>query len=107
MNTPKTIQIVGRAALVEYEGRRAWVPVAEAGNPEAMARGIPYGVDWERVIAQAGGMQATPQALAGELRARGIWTAEDLQRNLSAARGAIQAVYGLDLATLVQAAKRV
>jgi hypothetical protein len=101
----KTITIKGKSALVEHGGQRAIVPASEAGNPEALARGVPYGLPWEEVIASVG-LNATPQSLAGELRKRGIWTADDLRRNVNAALGAIQAVYGLDLAALIGAANR-
>src|SRR5512139_1978782 len=102
----KTIHIQGNTALVEHNGRRAIVPVAESGDPGAITRGIPYGLPWELIIGQAGGMQGSPRLLADRLHELGIWTGDDLRARPQAALGAIQAVYGLDLAALLRAARQ-
>jgi hypothetical protein len=100
----------GPAVLVEYkkDGRlfRTIIPQEELINGQVdeytlAALGIPYGLPWEEMIK----MKSTPERLAEELRIRGIWTIEDLRRNQPVLFGAIQAVYGLDLAGLINAAE--
>lgn len=99
--------------LVEWEQdgriRRSWVSkdmVEEQGedyadvvNPGA---GIPYGIDFARLVE----LQATPAALDTELKRRGIWTLNDMRANLPAVAAALQNVYGVDLAHLVQVATK-
>ena len=63
--------------------------------------GIPFGVDWERLIS----FTASPIDLDRELKRTGIWTAEDLRLNPNAALGAIKSALGLDLAALQNAAR--
>lgn len=65
---------------------------------------VPYGLDWEFILENAIG-QVTPQRLAAELRRVGLWTLQDLRSNPQAAFGALQAVYGLDLSTLIRTAE--
>ena len=105
----QVIEHRGPSILVEYqkEGRpyRTIVPLKELVDGKVdeytlAALGITYGLPWEQLIQ----LSATPERLAAELRRNGIWTLEDLAKHQSAARGAIQAVYGTELATLIRAA---
>lgn len=98
----------GESALVEWqEGGRVHRAVIPAGDVEEgrvereqLELGIPHGLPWETILT----LSATPAALADALRRAGIWTLADLERNPRAAYGALQAVYGLDLAALIRAA---
>jgi len=69
----------GESALVEWDGKRGYVPlsVVKEGtvSPTALSKAVPYGVPWESL----------DKALATELRAAGIWTKEDLSRNQNVA----------------------
>ena len=99
----------GDSVLVEWlEGdrlKRAVIPAAKAADgvtdPETLDFGIPHGLPWEEMIE----LHATPALIAEELRKRGIWTIDDMHRDQSAIFGALQAVYGLDLAALINAAE--
>lgn len=98
--------------LVEWtEGdqlKRAWVTpdmiatesgaVANVFNPSA---GIPYGVNFAEMIT----LSATPADVDREFKRRGIWTIADLRARPQDAKAAIQAIYGVDLARVLQAAK--
>lgn len=106
----KLVQIIRRKnglVLVQWEEAerlsRAWVledwlSGNQADRPE---RGIPYGVDFSRLVV----LQASAQTLDTELKRRGIWTLADLRADAQAVLGALQATYGIDLAALFQAAK--
>lgn len=96
------------AVLVEWRDglglHRAVLP-ADALNddltPAVLAAGIPYGAAWELV----GAVEDFPQRVALALRERGIWTVEDLHKDLSAARGALAEAYGYSLKTLLEGAR--
>lgn len=98
------VELRGQSAVVQRDLVRRIVPAAELADGavplETWEMGVPYGVPWESILT----LSATAQQLADELRRNGIWTFADLERNQAAAFGAIQAVYGLDLAKLIQAA---
>lgn len=102
----RVVEQRGPSVVVEYAGglKRCIIPaenVTSGGvDPQTLEDGIPYGIPWEQVLT----LSATPQKLADKLRANGIWTREDLEANPTAAFGALQAVYGIDLAALYQAA---
>lgn len=106
----KVLNREGASVLVEWndgEIHRAYIPVTalkENGtvHKSTLEAGIPYGLEWEDII---GELKATPVEVGRKLRAAGIWTANDLFKNGNAALGAIQAAYGLDLATLMAAAQ--
>lgn len=111
----KIIRRSGTAALVGWveDGnlRRATVPLSQIElddskigtvDKETLEMGIPYGVPWEEVI---GEIKITPQIIANILRQHGIWTLEDAQNNPNAIVGALQAAYGLDMATLIRGAR--
>lgn len=99
----------GGSALVEWveegQAHRAYIPVEKVKDGTAskttLSRGVLYGLPWEKVK-----LAATADALAAELRRRGIWTGEDLRTNINAAIGALQATYRVDVAALMELAKR-
>lgn len=102
----RVVEVRGASALVEWVDstlRRAILPVPEENelSVEELELGVAYGAPWEKMVT----FHASPEALANELRARGIWTREDLLKNQPAAFGALQAVYGIDLAALIRAAE--
>jgi hypothetical protein len=103
----RVVHIAGESALVEWQAegklRRCVLPVGLAGaeiDAETLELGAPYGLPWEEIVT----LQATPEALAENLRRAGIWTLADMARNGKAVFGALQATYGVDLAALIQAA---
>lgn len=103
----------GAAALVEWLDanglHRATIPATEiklAGETanaayDILVQGIPYGDAWE--LLPLGNVGA--EIVANELRARGIWTAQDLNKNLAGARAALLASYSQDLQTLLNHAR--
>ena len=70
----------------------------KVSNPE---QGYPYGVDFLNTLSPA----VTPAVICRELRRRGLWTADDLQKNPNVLRGALQAAYSLDFAQVIAIAK--
>lgn len=109
------VQRTGGTAAVEWrEGEtpyRATLPLAEltldrdgrgaeCGHPEW---GIPFGEDFSALIHPA----ATGESIDRELKRAGIWTVEDLLANPNGAAGALQRAYGVDLATLLGAARAI
>lgn len=107
----KIIAQKGLASIVEWVDatgtHRSTIPTDSIKDGEVALRilgiGIEYGVDWADLI---GKLQATPEIMREELYRRGIWTVEDLMARPQEAFGALQASYGLDLARLLQLAKR-
>ena len=98
------------AALVEWrdeEGlHRSLVPagLVTAGKCETPELGVPYGVPWADVVP----LQVTPQQLEQVLYSRGLWTAQDvLAATPVTLLGLLQQLYGLDVATLIQAAQAI
>ena len=87
---------------------RAWVTpdmvvsetseTAIVNNPSA---GIPYGANFAEMIT----LFATPEDVDREFKRRGIWTIADLRAKPQDALAAIQSVYRVDLARVLQAAK--
>ena len=103
----KVISHKGQSALVEYDGgnKRAYVPLSKLDGDRIdqgdLDKGIDYGLELERLITVSG----TPEAIAAELRRRGIWTYDDLCQKAAAVHKAFLTFYGKDLAALMQAAK--
>lgn len=105
----RVVQRRGESALVEWlDGEqqiRATIPVTAVVDDlvaeDVLAAGIPYGVPWGELVQ----LTATPEAVQAELYRVGVWTVEDLRRNPQLALGALQRVYGVDLAALMRAAK--
>lgn len=95
----KIIRIKNNAKLVEYfdskgNYKRCILPI-ESNN---LRQGIPYGIPFEKFVRHP--------AIPNELRRRGIWTIEDLEKNRNTALGAIQAAYAQDLAIIIREAKK-
>ena len=99
----------GEVALVEYIRAglpyRVYLPMVLLehtadgvyGSLENLNRGMPYGEPWETLpIGNVGA-----ETIAGELRRRGIWTAQDLRANLQHARAALQSAYLRDYQILL------
>jgi len=105
MITITVLRVEGKSALIQWltEGptyHRAYVPASKVKAGEVsdrvLARGIPYGVAWEKCIH----ITATPESIANDLRRRGIWRYEDI--NVSALTKANQA---FELGEFMQKAK--
>jgi len=60
------------------------------------------GAPWSAIIGQLAG---TPEKLEAALHGAGILTLDDLRRRPAVALGALQSVYGLDLAALLERAE--
>lgn len=71
-------------------------------DDQTLSLGVPYGLDWGKIIT----LQASVEKLTEALHRAGIWTPEDLIVNQQAAYGCLQSVYGLDLAGLIRAADK-
>jgi hypothetical protein len=105
------VSVVARkdaSALVEFvEGQaaqRKTVP-ADALDGDKIAQddldmGVPYGIPWADLVK----VTATPGGIEKALHNAGIWTLEELTSNPRRAIGALQAAYGLDIASLIRAA---
>ncbi len=106
----KILERRGEVALVEWSDvggqHRAILPIGKvpAGRGEEfdadaaeLQRGIPYGVPWEILVQ----ITSTPQQIARLLRGRGIWTEEDLQRNVGAVKSAFMEAYTIDFSQLL------
>lgn len=98
----KVIRTEKQSALVEWvdDGmHRAYVPASavkdDAVSPITLSRGVPYGIPWEKAE-----LSATADALAANLRARGIWTRADLIKSQQSAIAALQQTYRVDLVAL-------
>lgn len=94
----RIIERRGKAVLVEWldDGdmlRRVTIPAGKlAGNDadeDALAAGVPYGLDWEALDFPV----FDSAAFANELRRQGIWTAAEFLRQLHLVRAAIQKSY--------------
>jgi hypothetical protein len=109
------VQIIQRKnglTLVEWSQdgtlKRAWLDqellvhdngmTGDAYQPWA---GIPYGVEWSRMITP----KVTSIDIDRELKRRGVWTIQELRTKPNEVLGALRDAYGLDLAALLQAAK--
>lgn len=115
-NSHKLVQIIMRKndmSLVQWlengSPSRAWVTPDMIVSTEDKGRaivdspnaGIPFGVEWSRMVE----MHATPKDLEKNMRLHGIWTVADLRGNPDGARAALQATYGIDVASLQRLAK--
>lgn len=101
----------GESALVEWQGKagrfRAYVPAVEVQGDkcatEILEAGIPYGVSWERCIADLADL--TPKRVAAELRRAGIWTLDDLRVRRKQAKLALAGLAGLAVGEIERAAR--
>jgi len=71
-------------------------------DEEEAAKGIAYGLDYERLIA----ITVTPEQIAAALRARGYWTVEDLERNWAKVQRVFALAVYRDAAAMLSAARR-
>lgn len=97
------VRMSGASALVEVKNplRRVTIPrdvIKEDGVPEEILdAGIPYGVEWEEVLAEG----VTPSQIATSLRKAGIWTEEDLRKSPNDVARVLQ-MYSLHFGDLVE-----
>lgn len=89
--------------------QRAWVDKSylrdQTGRSAKMANpasGVPYGVEFHRILK----LKATAKDIERELKNRGIWTSDDVRTRPQEVIGALIAVFGVDLASLIQAVSR-
>ncbi len=96
-----------KAALVEWIDavgpHRVIIPAEKADggdvDSKTLDEGIIYGVPWEHIII----LSVTPAQIARLLREKGIWTEQDLQKNVNLARSALSEAYGIDFKNLLEA----
>lgn len=105
----KIIQQSGHSALVEWldngKRKRATIPQGVIQDNQVLKSdlemGIPYGIEWSKVIE----LSASSEDLQQELYRVGIWTADDAINNADRLRGALQKVYSVDIGTIMKLAK--
>jgi hypothetical protein len=105
----RIVRVQGESALVGYmqdgKVRQVVIPFSAIVDGQALssvlASGIRHGLPWSDMVSPA----ATPEAVEQALYRADIWTGADLRSNPRAALGALQAVYGVDLAALLRAAR--
>lgn len=100
-----------KAALVEWQDvmglHRAILPadkVAASGEAAAkdLERGIAYGVPWETLAV----VTVTSHTIARLMRSKGIWTEDDLQKNLPQVRAAFTEAWNIDLKNLIDSVRQ-
>lgn len=103
------VTVIGRKGtnkIVQYKTadgypRRVYIPQEEEKNGKVAVRvldaGMPFGTEWERYIEE---QTITPAEIAGSLRAKGIWTLEDLEDKHRQAKTAIGLVLNVNAAKL-------
>ena len=100
----------GNTALIEWVEKtrlkRGYLPASlidgDMVSDEVLEAVTPYGVPWESVITTHG----TPEGFAQALHAHDIWTLNDCVTKPKEAIAALQSVYRVDLAALLQAARK-
>jgi len=108
----KVINAKNQVALIEWREdgtvHRGIVPeeviINETVRDDLISIVIPYGMDWEHLIADTL-LNVTPQIISDNLHKVGIWTIDDLRGNPMVALGAIQTSYGLDFSILLRSAE--
>lgn len=104
----RLIDVSNTTALVEYgsleDPKRCLIPVDTLDGDKVAADvlelGIEYGIPWEQLLT----FSLKPADFAKELHRNGIWTAQDVLKHSGAVHGALQAVYGIELAKIYQIA---
>jgi hypothetical protein len=75
----RVVGIQGESALVEWDGRRGYVPQRAIKDgtvtPTTLKKAIPYGVPWDELA----------EGLAARMYSAGIWTKKDLAQNMQLA----------------------
>jgi hypothetical protein len=98
----------GTTALVEWKGgsitKRAYIPVSEIdGNTcpkEVLDQGIPYGVEWSKIFK----LTFNAVDVSEELKRRGIWTSDDLSKDVHRARDTVSLFVYKDLSSMISEA---
>lgn len=96
-------------ALVEHKTKegivRVYVPYSSLSKgkiaEDELSAGIPYGIDWS----QANIQQIDPKELDAAMKARGIWTFEDFNRNQMLVNRVILSLANANKAELLRLAK--
>lgn len=110
----KTIRQEDGLTLVQWRTddgqlRRSWVvssmivqdsPTGKNVIVDRPERGIPFGDDLLQVVS----FKANKQAFVDELHRRGVWTYADVASRVVDVQAALQAVYGVDLSAILNAA---
>ncbi len=113
--TVKTIRSDAGLRLVQWRTgddqlRRSWVtpdmivqdsPTGRGVLVDRPERGLPFGDDLQRVVT----FNANAEAFVDDLHRRGVWTYEDVATRVDDVRAGLHAIYGVDLAAIVGAAK--
>lgn len=107
----RVIQRKGKSALVEWvvgdDKQRAFVPATEIDkgkcDAEVIKAGMPYGVPWEQLVDLSG---ITAEAVGKAMRKRNLWTATDIEQNMSGVSKAIAALISPVVIGLRRAAKQ-
>lgn len=102
-------EVRGTTAIVELaEDAPRWiaVPVAAVQDNQISERdaalGIEYGLPYERLIAASW----TPESMAEQLRRRGFWTVEDLERGWTRVQRIFAQSAYQDAANMLASARR-
>jgi hypothetical protein len=106
----------GESALVQWNDggalKRGYVPAGEVSADgkcpaDVLSASIPHGALWEEILEEILRTRPlTADAFATSLRAHGIWTAEDVERNPRGAQRAINAIVGVTIGALRRAAQK-
>lgn len=97
-----------QSILIEWHDgeryHRSVVPKKEVNHGEVKAPelGIPYGEDWTKLIKA----KVNPGLIDHELKKAGIWTIDDLRRNVAIAQGAINQAVSIILNDLLTNAEK-
>jgi hypothetical protein len=97
----KVVGAAGTTYLVEWsvkdDLKRAYIPGElwneEGVEPDVLAAGAPYGLEWETIIK----INASPEQVARALRNSGVWTAEDFRRRIEEVEGLFKGIVQLDV----------
>ncbi|NMC34202.1 MAG: hypothetical protein GYA36_17345 [Veillonellaceae bacterium] len=99
------IAYVGDSAIVEWEDsedlHRCTLPadiVKPKMTAEELANGIPYGLPLAEIVT----FSASAVEFSRRMHQAGLWTADDIRRNPQRVFRALQAMYAVDVATLMQ-----
>lgn len=106
----RVVQRTEQIVLLEWQDtrghtKRGYLPVGLVSHEDEMVvastlldEAAPYGVEWERYIT----IRADAEAIAHELRRRGIWTIADLERNPVTAQKAFLVICMMQVMDLLQ-----
>jgi hypothetical protein len=103
----------GESSLVEWtdkdgDAQRCYVPSAAVEDVKValdiLEEGIPYGAPWGKLAEGIGLPEKYTSQFAGALYRRGVWTAQDLERNPKSVIAALVEVTGITASALRRAA---